>query len=86
MEFLIASISPHSNPEESALRKGLIGFDHSIEIWLAEVTRVSRPPVVPRANNFAKRKGGPRSVVQLVARRKWTFCDRGSDWILVSVQ
>jgi hypothetical protein len=63
---LIASISPNSNPEESALPKSLIGFDHSIEIWLAEVTQVSRPHVVPRGNNFAKRKGGPRNAMQLV--------------------
>jgi hypothetical protein len=66
MNFLIVSISPDSNPEESALPKSLIGFDHSIEIWLAEVARVSRPPVVPRGNGFAKRKGGRRNVVQLV--------------------
>jgi hypothetical protein len=66
MNFLMASISPNSNPEESALPKSLIGFNHLIEIWLAEVTRVSRPPVVPRGNNFAKRKGGPRNAVQLV--------------------
>jgi hypothetical protein len=63
MNVLIASIPPYSNPEESALPKSLIGFDHSIEISLAEVTRVSRAPVVPRRNNFAKRKGGPRNVV-----------------------
>jgi hypothetical protein len=43
MIFLIVSIPPYSNPEESALPKSLIGFDHSIEIWLAEVARVSRP-------------------------------------------
>jgi hypothetical protein len=76
VKFLIASISPHSNPEESALSTSLIGFDHSIEISLAEIARVSRPPVVPRGHNFAKRKGGPQNVVQLVSERDK---DGGSD-------
>jgi hypothetical protein len=62
----MAVMSPNSNPDDSALPKGLIGFDHSIEIWLAEVAQVSRPAVVPTGNNSAKRKGGPRNVVQLV--------------------
>jgi hypothetical protein len=66
MNFLILTISPYSNPEEYALPKRLIGFDHSIEIWLAEVARAFRPPVAPRGNNFAKRKGGPQNVVGLV--------------------
>jgi hypothetical protein len=66
MNFLMASISPYSNLEESALPKSLIGFDHSTEIWLAEIARVSRRPVVPRGNNIAKRKGGPQNVVRLV--------------------
>jgi hypothetical protein len=66
MNFLIANISRCSNPEESAFPKGLIGFDHSIEIWLAEVARVSRPLVLAKMNDFAKRKGGLRNVVQLV--------------------
>jgi hypothetical protein len=68
MNFLIAIISPNSNPEESALPKGLIGFDHSIEIWLAEVAWVSRPLVLAKMNKFANRKGGLRNVVQLVRR------------------
>jgi hypothetical protein len=67
MNVLIRSIPPYSNPEESALPKSLIRFDHSIEIWLAEVARVSRAPAVPRWNDFAKRKGGPRNVVQLLS-------------------
>jgi hypothetical protein len=66
MNFLIASISPNSNPEEPALSKGLIGFDDSIEIWLAEVAPESRPLGLAKMNDFAKRKGGPRNVVQLV--------------------
>jgi hypothetical protein len=83
---LIAIISPNLNPEESALPKGLIGFDHSIEIWLAEVALESRPLVLVKMNDFAKRKVGPRNVVRLVTRKKWTLCDRGSDRILVSLQ
>jgi hypothetical protein len=69
MNFLIAIISPNSNPEESALPKGLIGFDHSIEIWLAKVARVSRPLVLAKMNDFAKRKVGLQNVVQLVSLR-----------------
>jgi hypothetical protein len=64
--FLIAIISRYSNPEESALPKDLIGFDHSIEIWLAEVARESRPLTLAKMNDFAKRKGGPRNVLALV--------------------
>jgi hypothetical protein len=66
MNFLIAIISPNSNSEESALPKGLIGFDHSIEIWLAEVAPVSRPLVLVKMNDFAKRTVGLQNVVQLV--------------------
>jgi hypothetical protein len=66
MNFLMVTMSPNSNPEESALPKSLIGFDHSIEIWLAEVARESRPLVLAKMNDFAKRKVGPRNVVRLV--------------------
>jgi hypothetical protein len=76
VNFLIAIISPNSNPEESALPKGLIRFDHSIEIWLAEVARVSRPFVLVKMNDFAKRKVGPRNVVQLVGRSWRLVCGR----------
>jgi hypothetical protein len=67
MNFLIAIISPNSNPDDSALPKGLIGFDHSIEIWLAEVGWVSRPLVLAKMNECAKRKVGLRNVVELVS-------------------
>jgi hypothetical protein len=67
MNFVMVTVSPNSNPEESALPKGLIGFGHSIEIWLVEVARVSRPLVLAKMNDFAKRKGGSRNVVQLVS-------------------
>jgi hypothetical protein len=67
VNFLIASISPYSNPEESALPKGWLLVENSVAIWLAEVAWVSRPPVAPRGNNFAKRKGGPRNVVAVVS-------------------
>jgi hypothetical protein len=73
INFLIAIISPNSNPEESALPKRLIGIDHSIEIWLAEVAQVSRPLALVKMNDFAKRKVGLRNVVQLVSQRaQWT--------------
>jgi hypothetical protein len=58
MNSLMVTISPNSNPEESALPKSFIGFGHSIEISLAEVARVSRPLVLAKMNDFAKRKGG----------------------------
>jgi hypothetical protein len=66
MNFLIVTISPNSNLEEPGLPKGWLPVDNSIKIWLVEFARVSRTPVVPRGNNFAKRKGGPRNVVVLV--------------------
>jgi hypothetical protein len=66
MNFLMMIISPNSNPEKSALPKSLIGFDHFIEIWLAEVARESRPRVLAQMSDIAKRKGGPRTAVQLV--------------------
>jgi hypothetical protein len=69
MNFLIVTISPNSNLEEPGFPKGWLPVENSIEIWLVEVARVSRPPVVPRRNNFAKRKGGQRNVVVLVPNR-----------------
>jgi hypothetical protein len=66
MNFSMVTISPNSNLEESTLPKGLIGFDHRIETWLAEVARESRPRVLAKMNDFAKRKGGPRNVVQFI--------------------
>jgi hypothetical protein len=75
VNFLIASISPNSNSEESALPEGLVGFDHSIEIWLAEVTRESRPLVLAKMNDIAKRKGGPRNVAQLVSQEFGRFSE-----------
>jgi hypothetical protein len=71
-------ISPCSNPDESALPKCLIGFDHSIEIWLSEVPQVSWRPAVPRGNNFTKRKGGQRNVVQLVREQCQLMLGKGS--------
>jgi hypothetical protein len=67
MNILMVTISPNSNPEESAFPKSLIGFNHSIQNWLAEVARKSRPLVLAKMNDFAKRKGGPRNVVQLIS-------------------
>jgi hypothetical protein len=66
VNFLMVTISPYSNPDESALPKSLIGFEHSIEIWLAEVARECRSLVLAKVNDFAKRKSGPQNVVQLI--------------------
>jgi hypothetical protein len=44
VNFLIATISPNSNPEEFAVPNSLAPVDDSIEIWLAESVRVSRTP------------------------------------------
>jgi hypothetical protein len=66
MNLLMVTISPNSNQKESALRKSLIGFDHSIEIWLAEVARESQPLVLAKMNDSAKRRDGAQNVLQLV--------------------
>jgi hypothetical protein len=67
MNFLIAIISPNSNPEESALLKGSLPVDDFIEIWLAEVTRVSRRPVFGRRNYSDKDNGTLATMAEPVA-------------------
>jgi hypothetical protein len=57
------------------LRKSLITFDNSIEIWLAEVARASRPPVVPRGNSF------PQARVAHERRRSLSFSNH-PDFVL----
>jgi hypothetical protein len=55
MDFSQKEKLTHRKINQFSLRtlgKSLITFDNYIENWLAEVARVSRPPVVPRGNSF----------------------------------